>query len=91
VGLIARVLEEAGIATVCIIMRREVAENVKPPRALFVKFPFGAPLGPAGDAETQRGVISGVVGAGECDRARHACGLAAGMEEMRRSSSLSRD
>ncbi len=56
-GLIARVLEEAGIATVCIIMRREVAENVKPPRALFVKFPFGAPLGQAGDAETQRGVI----------------------------------
>jgi D-proline reductase (dithiol) PrdB len=57
VGLIARVLEEAAIATVCIIMRREVAENVKPPRALFVKFPFGAPLGPAGDAETQRGMI----------------------------------
>lgn len=56
-GLIARVLEEAGIATVCLVMRREVAENVKPPRALFVKFPFGAPLGPAGDAETQRGVI----------------------------------
>ncbi len=38
-------------------MRREVAENVKPPRTLFVKFPFGAPLGPADDAETQRGVI----------------------------------
>jgi D-proline reductase (dithiol) PrdB len=57
VGLIARVLEEAGIATVCIIMRREVAQNVKPPRALFVKFPFGAPLGPAGDVDTQRSVI----------------------------------
>lgn len=56
-GLIARVLEESGIATVCIVMRREVAENVKPPRALFVRFPFGAPLGPAGDAEAQRGVI----------------------------------
>ena len=56
-GLIARVLEEHGIATVCIMMRREVAQNVKPPRALFVKFPFGAPLGPADDAETQRGVI----------------------------------
>lgn len=50
-------MEEAGMATVCVIMRREVAQNVKPPRALFVKFPFGAPLGPAGDAETQRGVI----------------------------------
>ncbi len=56
-GLIARILEEAGITTVCILMRREVAENVKPPRSLFVRFPFGAPLGPAGDAETQRAVI----------------------------------
>ncbi len=56
-GLIARVLEETGIPTVCLNMRREVAENVKPPRTLFVKFPFGAPLGPAGDVETQRGVI----------------------------------
>ena len=56
-GLIARVLEEAGIATVCINMRREVAQNVKPPRTLFVKFPFGAPLGPAGDAATHRAVI----------------------------------
>ncbi len=38
-------------------MRREVAENVKPPRTLFVKFPFGAPLGPAGDIEIQQAVI----------------------------------
>jgi len=58
VGLIARVLEETGIATVCLNMRREVADNVKPPRTLFVRFPFGAPLGPAGDAETERAVIN---------------------------------
>ena len=57
VGLIARAMEEVGIATVHVIMRREVAENVKPPRTIFVKFPFGAPLGPAGDKETQRLVI----------------------------------
>ena len=56
-GLIARVLEETGISTVCLNMRREVAENVKPPRTLFVRFPFGAPLGPASDTETQRAVI----------------------------------
>ncbi len=56
-GLIARVLEEVGISTVCLNMGREVAENVKPPRTLFVKFPFGAPLSPAGDAETQRSLI----------------------------------
>jgi hypothetical protein len=56
-SIIARVLEENGISTVCLNMRREVAENVKPPRTLFLKVPFGAPLGPAGDAETQCGVI----------------------------------
>ena len=56
-GLIARILEEAGISTVCLSMRREVAENVKPPRTLFVKFPFGAPLGPAGNVATQRELI----------------------------------
>ena len=55
-------LEESGIATVCIVMRREVAENVKPPRAIFVKFPFGAPLGPAHEVETQRGVIREALG-----------------------------
>jgi hypothetical protein len=58
VGLIARALEEAGISTVCIMMRREVAQNVKPPRSLFIRFPFGAPCGPAGDAVTQLGVIT---------------------------------
>jgi D-proline reductase (dithiol) PrdB len=57
VGLIARVLEETGISTVCIVMRREVAQNVKPPRTLFVRFPLGAPCGPANQVETHRAVI----------------------------------
>jgi hypothetical protein len=57
VGLIARVLEEVGVSTVCIVMRWEVAQNVKPPRTLFVHFPLGAPLGPANEAETHRTVI----------------------------------
>ena len=56
-GLIARVFEEAGIATVCIVMRKETAQNVKPPRSLFVKFPLGAPLGPAKDAETHHEIL----------------------------------
>jgi len=51
------VLEESGISTVCIMMRREVAQNVKPPRTLFVHFPLGAPLGPANDKNTHRTVI----------------------------------
>jgi D-proline reductase (dithiol) PrdB len=57
VGLIARALEEQGIATVCVVMNRDIVENVKPPRALFVRFPYGAPLGPAGDGVTQMAVI----------------------------------
>ncbi len=56
-GLIARALEEQGIATVCVVMNRDVIANVKPPRALFVRFPYGAPLGPAGDGVTQMAVI----------------------------------
>ena len=50
-------MEEQGITTVSVVMNRDVTENVKPPRALFVRFPYGAPLGPAGDAVTQKAVI----------------------------------
>jgi hypothetical protein len=50
-------LEESGISTVCIVMRREVAQNVKPPRTLFLHFPLGAPLGPANDTRTHRAVL----------------------------------
>jgi hypothetical protein len=57
VGLIARALEEHGISTVCVVMNRDIADNVKPPRALFVRFPYGAPLGPAGDGVTQMAVV----------------------------------
>ncbi len=41
----------------CVVMNRDIAQCVKPPRALFVRFPYGAPLGPAGDGTTQRAVI----------------------------------
>lgn len=67
-GLIARALEEAGIATVCIVMRKETAQNVKPPRALFVHFPMGAPLGPAKDIETHHKVLQQALGVLETAR-----------------------
>ncbi len=38
-------------------MNRDIAENVGIPRALFVRFPYGAPLGPAGSPDTQMAVI----------------------------------
>ncbi len=56
-GLIARALEATNISTVCVVMNRDIIENVKAPRALFVRFPYGAPLGPARDSTTQHAVI----------------------------------
>ncbi|MGE5602966.1 MAG: hypothetical protein ACM30E_07935 [Nitrososphaerales archaeon] len=56
-GLIARAIEAAGIPTVCVVMNRDIAENVGIPRALHVHFPYGAPLGPAGHPETHTAVI----------------------------------
>lgn len=43
--MIARAIEKRGIATVTVSMVRELAEQVKPPRTVVTKFPFGAPLG----------------------------------------------
>jgi D-proline reductase (dithiol) PrdB len=57
VGLAARVLEEHGIATVCIMSRSDLAELVKAPRTLILRFPYGAPLGPPGDVATQLAIL----------------------------------
>lgn len=38
-------------------MNRDIIEAVKAPRALYVHFPYGAPLGPPAERETQREVI----------------------------------
>ncbi len=57
VGLIQGILEEAGIATVSVSLLAEVTRKVKPPRALFVPFPLGYPLGKPQDAALQRKII----------------------------------
>ena len=56
-GVIAREIEEAGVATTSISLVREHTVQVKPPRALFVLFPFGYPLGQPDDPELQTRVI----------------------------------
>ncbi len=45
VGLIQRAIEYAGITTVSLSLLREITEKICPPRALFVPFPLGYPLG----------------------------------------------
>lgn len=56
-GVLARVLEEAGIATVGLSLVRRQAENIKAPRFLHCEFPLGRPLGKPKDAAFQTDVI----------------------------------
>ncbi len=56
-GLVAAELERQGIATVAIQLLREVAERVRPPRALFVPFRHGYPLGRPKDPAAQHRVL----------------------------------
>jgi hypothetical protein len=58
----AAALEERGISTVIINLLREVAERVRPPRALFVPFPHGFPLDTPGDPDKQHAVIEAALG-----------------------------
>lgn len=57
VGLIAAAIERVGISTVIVSLLREVTETNCPPRALFVPFPLGYPLGRSNDAALQHRVI----------------------------------
>lgn len=58
VSLVAAEIERQGIATVAIQLLREVAEQVRPPRGLWVPFPHGYPLDRPHDAERQHRVIA---------------------------------
>jgi hypothetical protein len=55
--VLARALEAQGVATTSISMVREHTLKVKPPRALFVPFPFGHALGRPDDPELQHRVL----------------------------------
>ena len=56
--MLARVFETAGLVTVILAMVREHVEKVKPPRALFVPYPFGFALGKPNDAGLQHRIIA---------------------------------
>jgi hypothetical protein len=57
VSVIARNLEARGIATVMLALVREHVVAIKPPRALYVPFPFGLAVGRPGRVEEQRAVL----------------------------------
>ena len=56
-GLVQRVIEEAGIATASISQVRRISERLRPPRALFLRWPFGHALGEPRNVLQQRRVL----------------------------------
>jgi hypothetical protein len=57
VGGLGHIIERAGVATTQISLIRPHTESVKPPRALWVPFELGRPLGAPGDAGFQSDVL----------------------------------
>jgi hypothetical protein len=57
VGALGHFLERAGIATTGISLVREHTEKIRPPRALWVTFELGRPLGIPDDPPFQRRVV----------------------------------
>jgi D-proline reductase (dithiol) PrdB len=55
--VVSRILEAEGIPTVIVMTFKEAAEAMRPPRALYVRFPIGLTLGAPGAAAQQRVVI----------------------------------
>ena len=57
-GLIQREIERVGIPTVGISIVREFSAKVKPPRTVFLRWPFGHPLGEPFNIAQQRTVLA---------------------------------
>ena len=60
--MLARAIEEAGLPTVTVALIKEHAQRVKPPRTLWVPFPFGFALGNPDDPPFQQKVLSAALG-----------------------------
>ena len=56
-GLVCRVVEEAGIPTVCVSTGRDLTAQVKPPRSVFVNFPMGNAFGKPFDRAMQLDIL----------------------------------
>ncbi len=57
-GLIQREIEKEGIPTIGVSIVREYSEKVKPPRTVFLRWPFGHPFGLPFNVAQQRVVLA---------------------------------
>ena len=62
VSALGHMMEERGFATVAIALARPQVQAVRPPRALWVPFQLGRPLGEPEDVAFQRRVLMGALG-----------------------------
>jgi len=62
VGVLAHLFENAGLPTTQISLIRSHTEHIRPPRALWVPFILGRPLGQPGDANFQLRVLRSTLG-----------------------------
>lgn len=58
VGLLAGAIEREHITTTSISLLREITSVIRPPRALFVPYPMGFPLGAPNNPALQHQVIA---------------------------------
>ena len=56
-GLVARVIEESGIATVVLTPTPEFHREIGFPRTVAIQYPFGRPIGEVDDIQGQREVL----------------------------------
>jgi hypothetical protein len=61
VGLVANVVEAAGVATACLSMIPPLTRNTGAPRVVGVAHPMGMPMGRPGDPDGQRAVLRAVL------------------------------
>ncbi|MEK6709957.1 MAG: selenoprotein B, partial [Nitrospinota bacterium] len=61
-GLVQRAIEAAGLPTVSISLVKALTLQVRPPRAVFLRWPLGHPLGEPGHRAQQRQVLLDALG-----------------------------
>ena len=62
-GLLQRLIESRDIATVGISLQKTITERVRPPRAVYLRYPFGHPMGEALAVRQQRQILEDALSA----------------------------
>ncbi|MCC7103706.1 MAG: hypothetical protein IT307_01065 [Chloroflexi bacterium] len=65
VGLVQGQIEKSGIPTISTTVRTEVTRYSLVPRAVYVRFPIGNPIGEAGKPEQQQKILVAILDAFE--------------------------